>query len=211
MMTDVDPVLQVAIAALAPPGVLIGHRLIAMGDEAALLPPERRAFAASVVKVQRASGAARLVARDLLARLGHPGVALPKSPSGAPRWPDGIVGSLAHDDRVAIAAIAKRQDMAALGIDIEPAEPLPADLLDLVATPREHAALQHDPFQGRLHFVVKEAVYKAVHPLDGIFLEHHDVELDFARRTATVRGGYMIDFRYFVSSHLVALAYVPAA
>lgn len=211
MMTDVDPVLQVAIAALAPPGVLIGHRLIAMGDEAALLPPERRAFAASVVKVRRAGGAARLVARDLLARLGHPGVALPKSPSGAPRWPDGIVGSLAHDDRVAIAAIAKRQDMAALGIDIEPAEPLPADLLDLVATPREHAALQHDPFQGRLHFVVKEAVYKAVHPLDGIFLEHHDVELDFARRTATVRGGYMIDFRYFVSSHLVALAYAPAA
>jgi 4'-phosphopantetheinyl transferase EntD len=71
--------------------------------------------------------------------------------------------------------------------------------------------LQHDPFQGRLHFVVKEAVYKAVHPLDGIFLEHHDVELDFARRAATVRGGYMIDFRYFVSSHLVALAYAPAA
>jgi 4'-phosphopantetheinyl transferase EntD len=211
MTADADPLLQAAIAALAPPGVLIGHRLIAMGDEAALLPPERRAFAASIVKVQRASGAARLVARDLLARLGHPGVALPKSPSGAPRWPDGVVGSLAHDDRMAIAAIAKRQDMAALGIDIEPAEPLPADLLDLVTTPRERAALQHDPFRGRLHFVVKEAVYKAVHPLDGAFLEHHDVELDFAQRTATARGGRTIDFRYCVSSHLVALAYAPAA
>jgi 4'-phosphopantetheinyl transferase EntD len=211
MTADADPLLQPAIAALAPPGILIGHRLIAMGDEAALLPPERPAFAASVVKVQRASGAARLVARDLLARLGHPGVVLPKSPSGAPRWPDGIVGSLAHDDRVAIAAIAKRQDMAALGIDIEPAEPLPADLLDLVTTPRERAALQHDPFLGRLHFVVKEAVYKAVHPLDGAILEHHDVELDFARRTATARGGRTIDFRYCVSSHLVALAYAPAA
>jgi 4'-phosphopantetheinyl transferase EntD len=211
MTTDVDPLLQAAIAALAPPGVLIGHRLIAPGDEAALLPPERSAFAASVVKVQRASGAARLLARDLLARLGHSGVALPKSTSGAPRWPDGIVGSLAHDDHVAIAAIAKRQDMAALGIDIEPAEPLPADLLDLVTTPRERAALQHDPFRGRLHFVIKEAVYKAVHPLDGIFLEHHDVELDFAQRTATVRGGRTIDFRYCVSSHLVALAYAPAA
>jgi 4'-phosphopantetheinyl transferase EntD len=101
--------------------------------------------------------------------------------------------------------------MAALGIDIEPAEPLPADLLDLVTTPRERAALQHDPFRGRLHFVVKEAVYKAVHPLDGIFLEHHDVELDFVRRTATTGGGRTIDFRYCVSSHLVALAYAPAA
>ena len=211
MTADVDPLLQMAIAALAPPGVLIGHRLIAPWDEAALLPPERPAFAASVVKVQRPSGAARLVARDLLARLGYPGVALPKSTSGAPRWPDGIVGSLAHDERVAIAAVAKQSDLAALGIDIEPAEPLPADLLDLVATPREHAAVQHDPFQGRLHFVVKEAVYKAVHPLDGIFLEHHDVEIDFARRTATVRGGRTIDFRYCVSSHLAALAFAPAA
>jgi 4'-phosphopantetheinyl transferase EntD len=211
MTTDVDPLLQAAIAALAPSGVLIGHRLIAIGDEAALLPPERHAFAASVVKVQRASGAARLVARDLLARLGHPDAALLKLSSGAPRWPDGIVGSLAHDARVAIAAVARRQDVAVLGIDIEPAEPLPDDLLDLVTTPRERAALQHDSFRGRLHFVVKEAVYKAVHPLDGIFLEHHDVELDFARRTATVRGGHTIDFRYCVSSHLVALAYAPAA
>jgi 4'-phosphopantetheinyl transferase EntD len=211
MTADADPPLQVAIATLSPPGVLIGHRLITPGDEAALLPQERPAFAASVVKVQRASGAARLVARDLLARLGHPGAALPKSSSGAPHWPVGIVGSLAHDERVAIAAIARRHDLAALGIDIEPAEPLPEDLLELVTTPWERLALQHDPFQGRLHFVVKEAVYKAFHPLDGIFLEHHDVEVDFARRTATIRGGRKIDFRYCITSHLIALAFAPAA
>jgi len=211
MMAAADPLLQTAIAALAPPGVLIGHRLIAWGDEAALLPLERPAFAASVVKVQRASGAARLVARDLLARLEHPEVALPKSPSGAPHWPDGIVGSLAHDERVAIAAIARQHDMAALGIDIEPAEPLPGDLLELVTTPRERLVLQHDPFHGRLHFVVKEAVYKAVHPLDGTFLEHHDVEIDFARQTATVRGGRTFNFRCCIALHLAALAFAPAA
>ena len=211
MTADADPLLQAAIAALAPPGVLIGHRLITPGDEAALLPPEQPAFVASVVKVQRASGAARLVARDLLARLGHPGAALPKSSSGAPSWPGGIVGSLAHDERVAIAAVARRDDMAALGIDIEPAELLPTDLLELVTTPQERLALQHDPFRGRLHFVVKEAVYKAVHPLDGIFLEHHDVQVDFARRTATVRDGRTIGFRYCIAPHLVALAFAPAA
>jgi 4'-phosphopantetheinyl transferase EntD len=184
--------------------------LIAQGDESALLPQERSAFAASVVKVQRASGAARLVARRLLADFGHPGAALPKSSSGAPHWPDGIVGSLAHDERVAVAAVARRHDMAALGIDVEPAEPLPDDLLEMVTTPQERAALGHDPFRGRLHFVVKEAVYKAVHPLDGIFLEHHDVQIDFARRKAAVRNGRTIDFHYCIASHVVALAFVPA-
>lgn len=209
MTADADPLLQAAIAALAPPGVLIAHRRITPGDESALLPPERAAFAASIIKVQRASGAARLVARRLLTDLGHSGIALPKSPSGAPHWPDGIVGSLAHDEHVAIAAVARRRDMASLGIDIEPAEPLADDLLDLVTTPRERSALA-DPFHGRLHFVVKEAVYKAVHPLDGIFLEHHDVQVDFAHRTATVRDERTIDFHYCIEPRLVALAFVTA-
>lgn len=210
MTADTDPLLQAAIAALAPPGILIGHRMIAPGDEFTLMPQERSAFATSVAKVQRASGAARLVARDLLARLGYAGIALPKSASGAPHWPDMIVGSLAHDDRVAIAAVARRQDIAALGVDTEPAEPLPDGLLEIVTTPRERSNLEHDPFGGRLHFVIKEAVYKAVHPLDGIFLEHHDVQIDFARRKATVRGTRAIDFRCSIASHLLALAYVPA-
>ncbi len=207
MTADADPLLQAAIAALAPPGVLIGYRLIAPGDEAALLPPERPAFAASVVKVQRASGAARLAARDLLARLGHPGAALPKSPSGAAYWPDGIVGSLAHDEHVAVAAVAKRHDAAALGIDVEPAEPLPDDLLELVTTPQERLDLARDPFRGRLHFAVKEAVYKAIHPIDGIFLEHHDVQIDIAHRTASIRNGRIVEFRFCLAPRLVALAF----
>ena len=36
----VDPSLQRAINALAPPGLLIGHRLISPGDEHALLDEE---------------------------------------------------------------------------------------------------------------------------------------------------------------------------
>src|SRR5215467_6546010 len=68
MIVTVDPSLQSAIDALAFPGIAIAHRLISPGDEAALLPEEAPAFAASVVKVRRASGAARIVARELLAR-----------------------------------------------------------------------------------------------------------------------------------------------
>src|SRR5690242_10463304 len=101
---NVIPDFQPAIESLSVPGVAIGHRLITAGDEAALLPEEASAFAASVVKVRRASGAARLVARHLLRGLGHPGCALPKTSSGAPLWPPGIIGSLTHDDHLALAA-----------------------------------------------------------------------------------------------------------
>ena len=61
-----------AIDELAASGVLVGQRLIMPGDEAALLPEEAPAFEGSVVAARRASGAARLVARNLLKQLGYP-------------------------------------------------------------------------------------------------------------------------------------------
>ena len=75
---DASP-LQRAIDAIAVPGILVGHRLIAEGDELALLPEEMAAFAGSVIKVRRASGAARIVARQLLSRFGQSAAAIPKS------------------------------------------------------------------------------------------------------------------------------------
>ena len=210
MTVTTDSSLQSAIEALAVPGVLIGHRLISPGDEYALMPEEARAFAASVVKVRRASGAVRIVARELLERLGHERCAVPKAPSGAPLWPDGLVGSLAHDARVAIAAVAMTRDAAALEIDVEPAEALPSELLDMVATPRERLHIAADPYHGRLLFAAKEAVYKAVYPLDQVFLEHHDIEISLADRKAVVCNGRLVELRFCVSTHLVAVAFLPA-
>jgi 4'-phosphopantetheinyl transferase EntD len=208
MIVTPDTALHTAVQTLVVPGVVVGHRAISAGDEDALLPVEAPAFATSVVKVRRASGAARIVARALLTRLGQAGCALPKTASGAPIWPAGIVGSLAHDARYAVAAVARASAVAALGIDIEPAEPLPPDLLDLVATPHERAKLADDPCGGRLLFVAKEATYKAVYPLDRTFLEHHDVEIDFAGRQARLRNGRVVELRFALSSHLLCLAFV---
>ena len=211
MSVTADPAFQSAIDALSPPGVLIGHRLISLGDEDALLPEEAAAFASSVAKVRRASGAARTVARQLLERLGHPTCAVPKSASGAPIWPPDVVGSMAHDSRVAVAAVGRSRDIAALGIDVEPAEILPPDLLDIVATPQERSRLGDDPCGGRLLFVAKEAVYKAVYPLDQTFLDHHDVHVSLADRKATVCNGRVVELRFCVSAHLVALAFISKA
>jgi 4'-phosphopantetheinyl transferase EntD len=211
MIITTDPLFQSAIDTLAFPGVAVGHRLISPGDEHALLKEEVPALAASVVKVRRASGAARIVARQLLTQLGYANCALPKGPAGAPVWPAGIVGSLAHDSRVAVAAVGMRADVGALGIDVEPAECLPSELLDLVATPQERLNLGDDVYRGRLLFVAKEAVYKAVHPLDQRFLEHHDVEVNLSERKAVVHGGRVVELRFSISAqHLVALAFLRA-
>ena len=211
MIVTTDPVFQSAIDTLSFPGVKLGHRLISPGDEDALLTEEAAAFAGSVVKVRRASGAARIVARQLLRQFGHPPCALPKGAAGAPVWPAGIIGSMAHDSRIAVAAVGMRADVGALGVDIEPAEPLPSELLDLVATPQEQLKLSDDAYRGRLLFVAKEAVYKAVYPLDRVFLEHHDVEIDLAERKAVVRSARVVELRFSTSAHhLVALAFLPA-
>jgi 4'-phosphopantetheinyl transferase EntD len=206
-----DLALQSAMDVLAVPGIFIAHRVISPGDENALLPEEAAAFAGSVIAVRRASGAARMVARELLARVGVPHVPLPKTSAGPPIWPPGVAGSLAHDSGVAIAAVGMHRDIDAVGVDVEPAEDLPAELIDMIATPLERGMIANLRFGGRLLFVAKEAAYKAVYPLDQTFLEHHDVEIDFKSRKATVRNGRIVDLRFCISTHLVALAVIPAA
>ena len=205
-----DPRLQRAIDSIALPGTLVDHRVIAPGDELALLPDEFGAFATSVVKVRRASGAARIIARELFERLGHAARAIPKSTAGMPIWPEGLVGSLAHDSEIAIAALASRHDFLSLGVDVEPAEPLDRELLEIVATATERQQMQEDRFDGRLLFAVKEAVYKAIYPIDRAYLDHHDVEVSLKSGTAQVRNGRSVKFKYGVASHIVALAFVPA-
>jgi len=203
-----DPSLQHDIDALALPGLSIGHRLISPGDEHALLDAEAASIASSVAAVRRASGAARIVARRLLAPFGYAGFALRRGASGEPLWPAGITGSLAHDDTVAVAAVGQQSDVGALGIDIEPAVPLPLDMLALVASPEELPRLADEPLQGRLLFAAKEAVYKACYPLDRVFLEFHDIEVDLAGCKAVTKTGRVVALRYRISSHILVLAQV---
>ena len=202
----IDPSLQRELDALAPPGLLIGHRLISPGDEDALLGEEAASIAVTVVGARRASGAARIVARALLAQLGHPHAPLPRSASGAPVWPEEIAGSLAHDDQVAVAAVGRQRDIGSVGIDVEPAVLLPPDMLELIATPNERRKIAADPLRGKLLFAAKEAVYKAVYPLERVFLEFRDIEVDLAARKAVTRTGRVVALRYSLSPRVVVLA-----
>ena len=133
-----------------------------------------------------------------------------RAPAARRSGPPGVVGSLAHDDEIAVAAVGLRRDFASIGIDVEPAGALPADMLALVVTPRERRMIDDDPVKARLLFAAKEAVYKAIYPLDGVFLEFGDIEVDLAAAIATTRMGRSLTLRSCVSSHIVAVALVQA-
>ena len=75
---------------------------------------------------------------------------------------------------------------------------------------REYAQARARPGQHlAARFCAKEAVYKAVYPLDQTFLDHHDVQISFAERKAVVRNGRVVELRFCIAAHLVALAFLP--
>lgn len=198
------------IAELATPPIRIGWRTIGNGDAGALLPEEATHFARAVPAVRNRSGAARLLARRLLADFGREPAPIGRHGNGAPLWPHGICGSLAHDDKLALAAIARCADVASLGIDIEPDMPLPPDIISLVATPAERARYAPAVIASRLLFVAKEAAYKAAWPLDGIFLDFADIDIELERGIASTTSGRVIPLTIARGSHILALAHTPA-
>jgi 4'-phosphopantetheinyl transferase EntD len=206
-VSKTDPLLATALAALAPPGVAMGYRVIAPQDEDSLLPEELVSFQKSVRQVRRQSGAARNVARSLLEGLGFSRAALPRSVSGSPIWPLGIVGSLSHDETVAVAAIARTEHYSALGIDIEPAVPLPPDLARLVATPKECGRYPVSVTESRILFVIKESIYKALNPIDGLFLDFQDIEIDLNAKRGQTRHGRSIEIDFVTFPHIVAISF----
>lgn len=195
---------------LGPRGILIGQRVISPGDEDALFEAEAAAIGKSALKVRRQSGAARIAAREIIRALGRGEVAIPRSGSGAPLWPQGLVGSLAHDDTVALAALASAREFTGLGIDVEPAVPLPSELIELVATPAERSRYGAAPLAGRVLFAVKEAIYKARNQIDGLFLDFQDIEVELETNRGLTRNGHTVAIAVATSPSIVALAFVRA-
>jgi len=202
------PDIEAELISLAPPGVLVGHRYIGPGDEHALLPSERESFGASVPKVLRQSGAARIVARALLEQFEVRYVPLCRRHVGGPVWPQGIVGSLSHDDDVALAAISRRERFLGIGIDVEPPKPLPRELVSSIATASERARYNLSILESRLLFCVKEAIFKALSPIDGVFLDFHDVEVDLCTGIGNTIYGKRVRFKAAMAPHVIALAAV---
>lgn len=100
--------------------------------------------------------------RALLRRMLQTEAPIGRSAKGAPAWPPGLVGSLAHDRQHAVAAIGSADQYRAIGIDIEPLGATDDDEL------RESVLRADDPdIDPVAAFVMKEAAYKAWSDLGG--------------------------------------------
>jgi len=122
----------------------------------------------------------RAAARDALAELGIYGVAIERGPSGEPLWPAGSVGAISHAGDLAIAIVGKASHYAGLGIDIEQlSRGLTARAARLVCTPAEMEWVNPEADTTRLTmlFSAKEAVFKALFPIEGVWLGFGDAEL----------------------------------
>ncbi|MEW1720426.1 4'-phosphopantetheinyl transferase superfamily protein [Streptomyces sp. NPDC093109] len=171
-----------------------------------LFPQESERIARAVPKRKHEFTTVRFLARRALLRLGQPPVPLLSNPRGAPRWPDGFVGSMTHCDGYRAAAVARSSRTAALGIDAEPDAPLPEGVLDAVALPDETERLKHltERHPGvswdRLLFSAKESVFKVWYPLTGRELDFSQAEISFdpVERTFSARllvPGPLVDGR----------------
>jgi len=161
------------LAAMALPGVVVGVRRIDAGDIAHLHPIEIEHVARAVDQRRAEFATGRALLRSLL---GHDGP-IPVGPDRAPVLPHQAVASLAHDRELAVAAVSTTSVVRALGIDVEPADPIAAEVAALILRPDESGIDAH------LAFTVKEAVYKAWSRLGGRMLDHQEVRIEITGTT----------------------------
>ncbi|GAW36135.1 4'-phosphopantetheinyl transferase Npt [Roseovarius sp. A-2] len=164
-----------ALRAMLPPGTALGQ-----ADPTAppidLMPEEQATMIRAIPARMREFAAGRRAARAAMTSLDLPSAPIPQGPDRAPIWPEDLTGTISHGAGVCFAVVARRSDLAGVGLDLEPASPLPADLIDTVCTPQEHAR-HTSPLAARLIFCAKEATYKAQYARSGALLEFQDLTI----------------------------------
>lgn len=153
-------------------------------EPAPLYPEEEAVVTRAVAKRRREFALVRACARRAMEKLGLPPAPLVPGERGAPGWPPGVAGSMTHCAGYCAAALVRTADLASIGIDAEPAGPLPEGVEDSIALPAEAARLRElagripEVHWDRLLFSAKESVYKAWFPLTGRWLDFAEADIE---------------------------------
>lgn len=167
-----------------------------------LYPEEETAVGQAVEKRRREFTTARACAREALAQLGQPHQPIPSGSRGEPLWPAGIVGSITHCDGYRACAVARSRDLATVGVDAEPNQPLPEGVLEDIALPEEREWLRYLSCQmpgthwDRLLFSIKESVYKAWFPLAQKWLGFEDAVVAIDQQKMTFNAHLLVPGPY---------------
>jgi 4'-phosphopantetheinyl transferase EntD len=180
------------------PGVVACAEAFADPPGVALFPEEEALLARAVEKRRREFTTGRDCARRALGALGMAPVPIPRGEQGAPQWPTGIVGSITHCAGYRAAAVARARDVRAVGLDAEPGEVLPDEVLKLVSLPGERARLRELAAEApgtcwdRLLFSAKESVYKAWFPLTRRWLGFEDADITINAADGTFEARLLV-------------------
>ncbi len=130
-------------------------------------------------------------AQAILSLTGEPALIrepLPIGALGAPVWPAGIVGSISHSPRIAVAVAAWASVTLGIGIDCERVmnDAAVEDILGRVLPEGDAIGRRGDP-TARLDwrtfvtavFSAKESVYKCLHPITGVFFDFDAVAVEW--------------------------------
>jgi 4'-phosphopantetheinyl transferase EntD len=146
--------------------------------------PEEQALVARAADSRRREfTTVRSCARAALAKLGLPPAPIPRGTGGAPVWPADVVGSMTHCQGYRAAVVAPARAICSVGVDAEPDEPLPPDVLDTVADEDERArvsalqATRPEISWDTLLFSAKESVFKAWYPLNRCWLDFDQITI----------------------------------
>lgn len=134
----------------------------------------------------------RLAASELLQAHGLPPHWL-ASTAGRPAWPAGVTGSISHSQQLVLVALGPTASgLRSLGVDIEQVE----QTTEMINSLRHCFDVDEASLLGAVHngaivgFSLKEALYKAVNPLTGVFFDFRDasiIALDAVRGIVTLR------------------------
>lgn len=169
---------------LLPSTVLVAEMAPADADPACLPSRERSLIERAVAQRCREFAAGRTLARGLLRDAGADIDALLSDPDRVPIWPQTVFGSITHCGSLCAVAVVPVAHADGIGLDVEPAVPVPEYLLPRIVRDTERAQLAAlpsalRPLGGLLVFSIKEAVYKAIYPQCRVFLDFHQVEIAF--------------------------------
>ena len=148
-----------------------------------LHPLERPSLRRAVDKRVREFVAGRVLARQAARLLGLAELVLPMARSRAPEWPAGIIGSITHNRHWCAVAMARMDDVAGLGIDLEDHPGVPETLAVEIMTSREIETYnrldqRYQDLMRSFIFSAKEAVFKAQYNLTETDLYFHDVNIE---------------------------------
>jgi 4'-phosphopantetheinyl transferase EntD len=173
-----------------------------------LTPAEKALIAKAVLKRQNDFSTGRHCARKALKVLDVNDAEILMGEVKEPIWPDGFVGSISHSKKLTGAIVAKDEDIAAIGLDIETIGGVSRDTWDMLFVDDEQAFLNtlgdnEQALFATLIFSFKEAFYKLQYPLTKQYLDFKEADLRYADDDFTLRNGPEFDCQKVPAEQLI--------